>query len=412
MRRVAAAFLLLGPVLPPAAWGQGREVELGAEEFHYRTAETPLSRGDVLGLDDDEDLLRLTLGWRERRGPLRGVFRGYLERRVGSGGGDRTDGRARQAYVQCAVADLATVRVGKQRLSWGSGFAWNPTDRVEPPKNPLNPGLEQEGAAAVRLDLLPASWATVTVVAARSDTTLRDLPFEARRAERRTGVLRTRVLVRDTDLALVVSGGSRQPTLFGLDVARVVGAGVTGHLEATVYRGAELLPPRPEETFVRAVAGALRTFGADHTFALEYFFNGEGYHDEEARVYLSTLNTSASIAFDPLAPEPERQAALAVYLAAANRPYAGGMGLRRHYLHGSWTRGQAGGRWTLAARVLVGLDDGGFVLTPGVTFAPRGDLTVTVDGVLLGGPADSEYRLAPLRGGVQARLRYVWAGGG
>ena len=39
-----------------------------------------------------------------------------------------------------------TVRAGKQRVAWGSGFAWNPTNRLEPPKNPLNAGLEQEGA--------------------------------------------------------------------------------------------------------------------------------------------------------------------------------------------------------------------------------------------------------------------------
>jgi hypothetical protein len=28
--------------------------------------------------------------------------------------------------------------------------------------------------------------------------------------------------------------------------------------------------------------------------------------------------------------------------------------------------------------------------------------------VLLGGPADSEYRLSPLRGGVQSRLRWMF----
>jgi hypothetical protein len=404
--------LLLVGASPPAARGQGREIELGAEEFHYRTAETPLNRGNVLGLDEDEDLLRLTLGWRERLGPLRLVLRGYAERRLGEGRDDGADGQARQAYLQYAAADLATIRVGKQRLSWGSGFAWNPTDRVEPPRNPFNPTLEQEGANAVRFDLRPSSWATVTVVAAERDNTLRDLPFETPRTDRSTGVLRARFLARDTDLALVVSGGARQPTLWGLDVARGVGAGVTGHLEAAVYRGAELFPPRPGQTFFRAVTGALRTFGADHTVALEYFFNGEGYDDRQQGGYLTLLDTSAAVAFDPQAPEAERQRAMAVYLAAAFRPYAGGMGLRRHYLHASWSRGQAGGRWTLVLRALAGLDDGGFVLTPGVTFAPRDDLTVAVDAVVPGGPADSEYRLAPLRGGVQARLRYVWAGGG
>ncbi len=32
-------------------------------------------------------------------------------------------------------------------MAWGSGFAWNPTNRLERPKNPLNTSLDQEGAA-------------------------------------------------------------------------------------------------------------------------------------------------------------------------------------------------------------------------------------------------------------------------
>ena len=35
-------------------------------------------------------------------------------------------------------------------------------------------------------------------------------------------------------------------------------------------------------------------------------------------------------------------------------------------------------------------------------------LTVNVDAILLLGPEDSEYRLAPLRGGFQARLKVLF----
>ena len=70
------------------------------------------------------------------------------------------------------------MRVGKQRIAWGSGFAWNPTNRLEPPKNALNTTLEQEGALAARLDWAPAAWASVVLVGATTDATPRDLPRE------------------------------------------------------------------------------------------------------------------------------------------------------------------------------------------------------------------------------------------
>jgi hypothetical protein len=391
--RTGAVLLALAAAAP--AHAQSREVEVGVEEFAYRTAETPLNRANVLGLAATEHLLRGVLNWRETHGAFRAVFRGYLEHRPAAAA-EATDWNARQAYAQYAFGELLTVRAGKQRVAWGSGFAWNPTNRIEPPKNPLNTSLEQEGARGLRLDVAPAPWVGIVVVAAWNDTTLRDLPFETARPPRRTGASRARFLVGETDLAVVVSGGKGQRTLWGLDLARGVGAGITAHLEASAYRGAELFPPREGELFTRVAAGLLRTLGSSQTVALEYFWNEEGLDDAGMAAYRATL--------DALWESGRTEE----YAVAAARPYAGGMGLRRHYLHASWGHGQAGGRWSFAARLVAGLDDGGFALTPGVTFAPRGDLTLQLDLVLPGGPADSEYRLAPVRGGLQARARYLF----
>ena len=95
-------------------------------------------------------------------------------------------------------------------------------------------------------------------------------------------------------------------------------------------------------------------------------------------------------ATNPALPPAQREQALAAYGAAARRsrtPW--GLGLRRHYLHASWTRGGATSVWTGAVRVVVGLDDGGWALTPGVGYAPRGNVTLNLDTVLLLGPRDA-----------------------
>jgi hypothetical protein len=59
-------------------------------------------------------------------------------------------------------------------------------------------------------------------------------------------------------------------------------------------------------------------------------------------------------------------------------------------------------------RTVFGLDDRAFALTPGVGWAPRGNVTLNLDAVLLLGPDESEYRLAPVRGALQARLKVLF----
>jgi hypothetical protein len=404
-RRASAVALALAlPV--PAVHAGAPEIELGAESFSYWTTATALNRDDVLRLGRYEGLLRGVLNARQSLGEARLVFKGYVERSVGSNE-TRTRWSARQAYVQYGWGSGLLLRAGKQRLAWGSGFAWNPTSRLEPPKNPLNTGLEQEGALAVRMDWVPASWVGAILVAADGEAAPGDLPFAAPPADRRTAAVRARFLVADTDLAVVVSGGKGQPSLYGFDLGRDLLGRVSLHAEGAFYRGAELAPPREDETFFRLATGLLWSSG-ETSLAAEYFFNGEGYDGPQLAAYLARLDAAYARVGDPALAPAARQQALAAYLGTATRPYAAGLGLRRHYLHAAWTRSAAGGRWSLAARGVVGLSDGGVALTPGLGFAPRGDLTFGVDAILIFGPADSEYRLAPVRGAVQARIKVLF----
>ena len=59
-------------------------------------------------------------------------------------------------------------------------------------------------------------------------------------------------------------------------------------------------------------------------------------------------------------------------------------------------------------RAVVGLDDGGWALTPGIGYAPRGNVTLNLDTVLLLGPRDAEYRVAPVKAALQARVKVLF----
>jgi hypothetical protein len=402
---VRARLALLGCALAVPAWAGSRELELGVEEYYYRTAETPLNRDNLLGVERGESRLRGTLAWKESVGAARAVLRGFVERSFGAR--EATSWTARQAYLQYAWGAGLQLRVGKQRIAWGSGFAWNPTNRLERPKNPANTSLEQEGTLAARMDWIPARWAGVILLAARSQTGLGDLPFVSPAQERESAALRARFLAKDTDLALVFSGGKNQRTLLGFDLGRDLLGRVSAHAEGAFYRGSEIAPPRDGETFFRLATGLLHTQGTS-SLAVEYFFNGEGYDGAHADAYLARVDATSSAAADPRLPPAARAAALRSYAALAAIPFSAGLGLRRHYLQVAWTRSRIGGQWTASLRGVVALSDGGVALTPGVVYEPRGDLMLSLDAIVLLGSARSEYRLTPLSGALQARAKVLF----
>jgi hypothetical protein len=406
-RAALAAALILGAC---AASAGEREIELGFEGFGYKTALTPLNPDNVLGLDDVEGLARAALSWKEVHGPARVVLRGYVERRLGHGA-DETEWTVRQAYGQYGWGPGLSLRMGKQRIAWGSGLVWNPTNRAEPPRNPFNTGLEQEGVLAARMDWIPASWVGVVLLAAQGSSRVDwELPLPTPEDERRTGAVRARFLVRQTDLALVLSGGKNQRSLVGLDVGRDLGGRVSVHAETSLYRGSEIDPLRPETTFFRAAVGALYTRTESHTaISVEYFYNGEGFSDAAMNVYLTALRLAfGRIATRPGSPSVPPDPGSPSASPDPYRPLTAGMGMRKHYAHAGWSRSEIRGKWSLALRASVGLSDGGVALTPGVGYAPAGNVTVQLDAVSLLGPRASEYRLAPARGSLQLRAKVMF----
>lgn len=396
---ILAVALLGGSAQAPAD-----DYELGIEDFFYRSKQTRLNRGNVFGLEPTENLLRLSGAGRKTLGPFSARVAAYVERQ--SGREDRTTLTFRQAYVDYGTDSGFLLRIGKQKTAWGSGFVWNPTARLEPPRSPANPGTEQPGLDAVRLDVSPSDWASLTLVAGRAVVGLTDLPGSLARDEdaRWTGALRARLLLGSTDLAMTYLAGVARPGLFGLDLGRTLGP-VALHAESAAYRGSEIDPGRSGDVFVRVAFGALWSPG-DSTFSVEYFFNGEGMNGPRFDAYLSGLDRNLSAAFDPALSAEARSLALAAWGAGAAIPFGPNLGLRRHYVSAAYTRREALTDLNLTLRAVSGLSDRGVILTPGVAYAPTPSLQMSLDLVLLFGPEASEYKLAPIRRAVQARLKY------
>lgn len=402
--RRARTGVLLALLLRGSAVAFADDYELGVENFLYRSTSTVLNQGNIFGLEPTENLFRLTGVGRKAFGGFAFKASAYLERQTGKN--DATRVTFRQAFAEYKTASGFLVRLGRQKTAWGSGFVWNPTDRIEPPKSPANPSNERPGIDAARLDISPTDWASLTLVAGRAKVTLTDLPGSLARPTdpEWTGAVRARLLVRNTDIALTYLAGTKQQGLFGLDLGRTLGP-VALHAESALYRGSEIDRTRSADTFLRVSTGALWSPG-DSTFTFEYFFNGEGMDDEEFQAYTERLSRNLAIANDPGAPPALRAAAFAAWNLEAAIPFGGNLGLRRHYASLAFTRREVAADLSLSLRAVAGLADRGLILTPGLAYAPSRNVQMSLDLVLLLGPEDAEYKLAPIKRAIQARLKY------
>ncbi|MDX8410021.1 MAG: hypothetical protein R8J84_08310 [Mariprofundales bacterium] len=153
------------------------------------------------------------------------------------------------------------LTVGRQRIAWGSGRIWNPTDRF----NPLDPtAIEPDQRLGV--DAVLGEW---RYSASGSLSAITAPGRQAHRLRRKT-VLRWRDTLADTDLALT-AGGVGRSRLMGLDVTANLG-GAGGRLEWMQSWGGG-------EAFGQLVTGLDYTlnngwFSSGLYLALEYFYNG------------------------------------------------------------------------------------------------------------------------------------------
>lgn len=58
-----------------------------------------------------------------------------------------------RAYLDYTPGPMFSLRAGKQRLAWGTGYAWNPTDILDQPRNAFTDIDNPEGVMAFRGDL-------------------------------------------------------------------------------------------------------------------------------------------------------------------------------------------------------------------------------------------------------------------
>lgn len=347
-----------------------------------------------------------------------------------------------ELYLNLGLHEHFNALLGRKRVVWGSGFAWNPADLLNPRKDPTDPSLQRAGAWMARLEApferftLTALWAPKVV---RTDSGLpsRFLVEPGAREAQQLFAARAYALVAQADVNLYwfwsnrYSDGLPHSHRFAASFSRYFLTDYELHVEALLQRGrdtpivdARCLPTGfslqalqdcqvagtpvvtrtglsdPGAFYARVIAGTRYTFKDESLLSVEYYFNGPGL---DARQW---ADRQRLLGLAPTIWQVARSQGLALSAAdlAGAAPADPGaplrldfQPLRRHYLFLVFQKPRIADDFTVTATTVVGLEDPSVLFAPSLSWSAREWLTLGLFAYLPLGAAESEYGSLPFR---------------
>jgi hypothetical protein len=315
-----------------------------------------------------------------------------------------------ELYQNLGFHEHLTGLVGKKRIIWGTGFAWNPADILNVAKDPSDPSLQRVGAWLAELEVPFAKWTLSALFAPQVLATEAGVPTKLLldaddHAHYLVGA-RAYALLLDSDVTLMYYftdrwvDSMRNRSHVAASFARYFFTDYELHFEGIAHLGSPRTvanpaclapdgasdperflalgacaladPPtvftQPEleskKFYARFLVGTRYTFKDSSTLSVEYYYNGEGLTRAEFE---------------------DRSAVIATAADAISSGFGGGMGMgggldpgallgmpsgdsgaparlsfepsRRHYLFVSYIKPQIRDDFTWMLTLIAGLED-------------------------------------------------------
>ena len=318
-----------------------------------------------------------------------------------------------ELFIDSKVAGPLYVLAGRKRVVWGSGLAANPTDLVNPVKNPLD--FEQQRAGAFLFPMVEIVTKPLTFSAfvnPRTEYNQYSLPT-AMDFTKPLVAARFYFLLLGTDVNLMYFYDHKvQRHYGGLSLSRYFGDKFEAHIETLVGQGPSGYPPVPIIPSCSALApasdkvvGSLVAGGrvdlADQTFvSLEYLFNGNGFNKDAYDTYRNAAGCTRAALFTT--PRPELQ--------QAGHPIDPLFALmRQHYLAVSFVRPHVTSekleKLSISGTLLWSVEDLSLLLQARIAYKLYEAVTLGVMGSVFTGPSHGEFASAPTRAAGSIDLR-------
>jgi hypothetical protein len=307
-------------------------------------------------------------------------------------------GEIDELFFGKSIASWLDIGVGRKIERWGTGYGWNPTGVVNPPKDSADPNDRLEtyrGTDMVKADILAKGWNVSLLAVPRiqwNSGAKMDAMGWAGRAYR---------LIGGVDVSVTASGGNGLPNSFGLSGARVIGNAFEVHAEfARISDSRLVIPvgndfrsvPRINNSLV---AGGHYTTPNGINIMFEYFHNGLGLSGNEWKAFQRLVDVGGS----------ELQSGDPTRLLQANSYYQT-LGVGRNYTFSRVSWPIRPNKLEVETISITSLRDGSTLFRPSVNFHIRPNLEVYwIHGEFLGGP-NSELRYTQINRSSHFGIRY------
>ena len=312
-----------------------------------------------------------------------------------------------EAYLAWQASASASAEAGKKTQRWGKGYAWSPVAFLERPKDPEDPELAREGFVAaagsyVRSNVGPMRNVSFTALVVPTGS---DLNGDFGAPGHWNPAAKLTLLYRDTDIDFLWLGEGSRSARFGFDVSRNFGTNFEAHaewarirdFEQPVFAGDSLVlgPPRDATSYL---VGARYLTERETTWIVEYYRNGTGYSEAQAREFYEAAH--AGVALGAVSP---------VLRSAAQAGYARPNLMQRYlYLRASQKEPFDILYFTPSATTIVNLDDGSYSLIGELAYTGFGDFELRLRAAVNQGERLTEYGEKPVDARLELRLRYYF----
>ena len=201
-----------------------------------------------------------------------------------------------EGYMSLKPSPFFTVDLGKKRLNWGKGYAWNPVGFVQRQKNPDDPNLPLEGFIVASADYIksfsgPMQTATITPVLIPVFENINDDFGEINHVN---FAVKLYLLLYDTDVDFIFLTGDSKPVSVGVDFSRNLTPNFEIHGEFAYINNfkknfVNSTGKLFHETFdaKSCLAGIRYLTSFDTTFICEYYRNGTGLTASEMKCFFN-----------------------------------------------------------------------------------------------------------------------------
>jgi hypothetical protein len=328
-----------------------------------------------------------------------------------------------ELYVSHDVRPELNLLLGKKRITWGTGFSFNPTDVLNPPKDPTDPNFQRAGVYMARVEVPLEKYAFTFVAAPAVIKQEAGIPFQFLtwptwdpKDDQYHYQLAARAyaLVENADLNLMLFYGNKFNDAFqkkprlGASFSRYFFTDYELHAEALLQTGStrdyvnhdcvedqaaaiscfvgqqkyieKYLLDSPY-LYPKVLLGTRYQFSDEAILSVEYFFQSDGYTARQYQDFISGLDLLRSA----------REFGFNTRSIGAGSLLGGDSSdgvpqkfvfqpVARHYLIAAYSKPRIRDDFTVGATLIANLQDLSSMLSPQVTWSVRDWVSVSLSG--------------------------------